>query len=113
MALALDDLPKKVLLELRVIGGDDTPTANDQSFVLDEYRMWRDEAERDWNITWDEDDDVPSGAEKAVIYLMANRVAVYYAKAWSPERQKMGEDLLRLSVRRKPTYEPPQGVDYF
>jgi hypothetical protein len=112
-ALQLDDLPREVLLELRVIGGDDTVLANDQLLVLKEYAWWRAEAERDWNITWDSDDAIPEDAAKAVIQLMANRVAPGYAKPWSPERQSLGEGLLRLAIRRKPTYEPSQGVDYF
>jgi hypothetical protein len=112
-ALALDDLPYEVLLELRVIGASDTPLDIDQQAILKEYAWWRAEAARDWNITWDADDDIPEDAAKGVILLMAERVAPGYAKPRSLERQSDGEGKLRLAIRRKPTYEPPQGVDYF
>ena len=113
MSIALIDLPAKALQELRVIGGDQAPSAGDHTFVLEQYQWLRNELERDWNITWDVDDDIPDGAEKAVVLLLANFVAVAFAKAWSPERQKMGEDRIRLAVRELPSLDPPQDVDYF
>lgn len=112
MSIALADLPSKVLQELRVIGGDDPVDSQEQTYLLEQYGWLRNELERDWNIPWDADDDIPDGAEKAIVLLLANFVCVAYAKPWSPDRQKMGEDKLRLAVRRKPTYETPKN-DHF
>jgi hypothetical protein len=106
MALTLSDLPARVLRELKVLSADDSPDNTDQTDILEKYEWWRQEAERDWNIEWDENDDIPDGAEQAVVWLMANRVAVSYNKPYSDQRQEMGEDLLKKAVRLPWSGEP-------
>lgn len=112
MSITLADLPTKVLRELRVIGGDEAPDAQDQALVLEMYGWWLAEARRDWNVNWDSDDDIPDGAEQGVVWLMAERCAVSFAKPNSDRRQFEGERLIRAAVRRLPTYEP-QRTDHF
>lgn len=95
MSLTLQDLATRVLRKLALIASDETPSAADALTVKTYYKEWRRLAERRLIIDWyDDEEDIPSGAELAVIFCLCPYVAPEFGLTPDYSMTLQGEGLL-------------------
>lgn len=75
MALTITDMATAVLEELGVLAAGETASAEDALTVQNAYKSWRNTAANRLIIDWyNDDEDIPDGAEHGVTLCVCNHV---------------------------------------
>lgn len=105
--MTITDLVQAVLEDLRIIAADETASAADAVFVKARYERVRARYAQRLLVDWTATDDIPAGAEDALVRLVQYECAKSFGRLRDPEDRIEG---LRMLAEYGEAYWPRQGT---
>lgn len=99
MAKSESQLAKSVLLKFGKIAAEESPSPEDQTYIIDEYRSKLADWSDDEMVYWDRNE-IPDAVYATIVKLMVNEVQNAFGGAASLEDMAQREILLLKRLRR-------------